>query len=179
MRTIKTTTISILALGLLAGSAVGVAAQDEEAAAEVTSFTGTLNFVDVLRESTDTELPNGLTESVGFTVLNSLESSDPRFSGDHVVVVNTVADPDTFGAGRPDWLLETSHVVTNDGGSWHGEGSAFDSTDLDLDIPMVVTFVGQDGYEGLTAYAVIEDPTMSGVIFPTAMPEMPEPYVAG
>jgi hypothetical protein len=31
MRAIKTTTISILAVGLLAGSAVGVAAQDEEA----------------------------------------------------------------------------------------------------------------------------------------------------
>ena len=31
MRTIRTTTISILVLGLLAGSGVGVAAQDEEA----------------------------------------------------------------------------------------------------------------------------------------------------
>ena len=31
MRTIKTTTISILAVGLLAGSAVGVAAQEEAA----------------------------------------------------------------------------------------------------------------------------------------------------
>jgi hypothetical protein len=35
MRAIRTTTISILALGLLAGSAVGVAAQDEEAAGPV------------------------------------------------------------------------------------------------------------------------------------------------
>ncbi len=155
MRTIRSTTIVILAVGLLAGSAVGVAAQDGEQATEVTSFTGTVSFADILRESTDTELPNALTENVGFTVMNSLESSDPRFTGDHVVVANSVADPDTFSAAQPDWLIETSHVVTNDGGSWLGEGPAFDSADLDLAIPMVVSFVGQDGYEGLTAYAVI------------------------
>jgi len=173
MRGIRTTTISILALGLLAGSAAGVAAQDE---AEVTSFTGTSSFVDVLQESTDTELPNGLTENVGFTVLNSWESSDPRFTGDNYVVVNSVADPDTFGAARPDWLLETSQVVTNDGGSWVGEGRSFDSTDLDLDIPMVVAFVGQDGYDGLAAYVALEADSVSGVIFPSEGPEVPEPY---
>ena len=38
------------------------------------------------------------------------------------------------------------------------------------------------GYEGLTAYAIIEstgpEATLSGIIFPTAMPEVPEPYAA-
>ena len=46
VRAIRTTTISILALGLLAGSAVGVTAQDEEADAGAVSFTGAATPVD-------------------------------------------------------------------------------------------------------------------------------------
>ena len=53
MRGIKTITISILAVGLLAGSAIGVAAQDEVATAEVSSFTGTgPEGLEVLAEGT-------------------------------------------------------------------------------------------------------------------------------
>ena len=45
MRAIKTTTISILAVGLLAGSAVGVAAQDEATdQATAVEFTGATSF---------------------------------------------------------------------------------------------------------------------------------------
>ena len=119
VRAIKTTTISILALGLLAGSTVGVAAQDE--AADVTSFTGTISFVDVASESTVTDLGNGFTEYNGFVILNSYESSDPRFTGDSSVVVNTVMVPDRF---ETTGQQATTYMVTNDGGSWLGEGRA-------------------------------------------------------
>ena len=182
MRIAKATTISILAAGMLAGATVGVTAQDE-AAAEVTSFTGTLSFSEVLRESTDTDRGDGFTEYAGFSVLNSLESSDPRLTGDHRVVINSVGVPFWWEApGGPSVVHTTLHELTNDGGSWLGEETTFSSAELDLVAPGVVALVGQDGYEGLTAYAVIDDtqqpPTISGVVFPTAMPGVPEPYDA-
>ena len=183
MRTIKTTTISILAVGLLAGSAVGVAAQDEEAAAEVASFTGSIRGGEGLDvETTETVFPNGFTAVDGFTWRNNWESSDERLTGDVTGVTNWVVGPDGFDAwgtgGQPDIINAQVIELTNDGGSWLGEGMAFGSTDLDISRDMY-TLVGQGGYEGLTAFVIIEQPpapTFSGVIFPATMPEVPEPY---
>lgn len=188
MRTIKTTTIFILAIGLLAGSAVGVAAQDEAAVAEVTSFTGVFSpdGEELPVEGTEVTLPNGFIEGKpGFAWLDRIESSDPRLAGAHSVIANWVLDPnqwDPWSRGeQANVLISTIHEVTNDGGSWLGEGTSFHSTDLDI-ASEVVTFVGRDGYEGLTAYAIIDvtrtPATISGVVFPTAMPETPAPYTA-
>lgn len=178
MHNVRTTIISILALGLLAGSTIGVAAQSAEGGAEVASFSGTISFVDVARESTDTDLGNGFTEYRDFAILNSYESSDPRFTGVASVVIDQVMVPDRF---ETTGQRAMTYLVTNDGGSWLGEARAFGSTATDIDPATFITFVGRDGYEGLTAYAQIDptqDPaTISGVIFPVAMPEMPEPYI--
>ena len=184
VRSIKTTTISILALGLLAGSAVGVAAQDEEAAAGVTSVTGSIfggEGLDV--ETTETEYPNGFYAVDGFTWRNDWVSSDERLTGDVTGVTNWVVGPDGFDAwgtgGQPDIIASQVLELTNDGGSWLGEGVSFGSTDLDISRDMFA-LVGQGGYEGLTAYVILEvppgPPTFSGIIFPAAMPEAPEPY---
>ena len=182
MRTVKTTTISILAVGLLAGSAVGVAAQDDEAAAGATSFTGSAlggPAIDV--ETTETDLGNGFTAVDGFTYRNTWEASDERMTGDVIGVVNQVIDPGALETGGlPDIIMSEAIELTNDGGSWLGEGSGFGSTDLDV-VKGMYTLVGQGGYEGLTAYVIAEtvgrEPALSGIIFPTAMPEVPEPYV--
>ena len=153
MRAIRTTTISILALGLLAGSAVGVAAQDEEAAAGATSFTGTGTPVDFF----DGE------EDVTVTLIRS-----------------HLADPEAAGFTM---LSAQAYELTNDAGSWLGEGTGLASDELGVARDTFV-LVGQDGYEGLTAYVISEDPgftgniTLSGLIFPSAMPEVPEPYAA-
>jgi len=187
MRTIRATTISILALSLLAGSAVGVAAQDEEAAA-VSAFTGVArpDGKELPIEGTEVTLPNGFTESTpGFAWQDRWESSDPRFAGDHIVISNWVIDPNWFDpwsrGEQANILIATRHELTNDGGSWLGEGTSLASTDLDVAIETIV-FVGRDGYAGLTAYAIIDNTrtpaTFSGAIFPAAMPEFPEPYVA-
>jgi hypothetical protein len=186
VRALRTTTISILAVGLLAGSSVGVAAQDEETAAGATSFTGSVRGgegVDV--ETTETVFPNGFTAVDGATWRNNWESSDERLTGDVTGVSNWVVGPDGFSAwetgGEPDIITSVVMELTNDGGSWLGEGIGFGSTDLGVSRDMY-TLVGRDGYEGLTAYVVLEvppgPPTFSGVIFPTAMPEVPEPYAA-
>ena len=70
MRTIKTTTISILAVGLLAGSAVGVAAQDEVADPMApATFSGTYQPtwppVGVISRRTLAEVGQDSTEAIG------------------------------------------------------------------------------------------------------------------
>ena len=184
MRAIRTITISILAVGLLAGSAVGVAAQDEEAADGATSFTGSVRGgegVDV--ETTETDLGNGYLAVDGFTWRNNWVSSDERLTGDVTGVNNWVVGPDGFDAwstgGQPDIIASQVIELVNDGGSWLGEGISFGCTGFEISRDMY-TLVGQGGYEGLTAYVILEvppgPPTFSGIIFPTAMPEVPEPY---
>ena len=181
MRTIRTTTISILVLGLLAGSAVGVGAQDEEAAAGATSFTGTGFGGDPIEvETTETDLGNGFIAVDGFTYRNTWEASDERLAGNVTGVVNQVLDPGTAVPGQlPDIMTSMAIELANDGGSWLGEGRGFASTDLGV-VKEMYTLVGQGGYKGLTAYAIVEstgpETTLSGIIFPTAMPEVPEPY---
>ncbi|MGD8683697.1 MAG: hypothetical protein PVG27_07100, partial [Chloroflexota bacterium] len=97
MRAVKTTTISILALGLVAGSALGVAAQDEEAAASAVSFTGSVRGGEGADIET-TALPNGYMAMDGFTYRNTWESSDERLTGEVSGVNNFVVDPDGFRA---------------------------------------------------------------------------------
>ena len=106
MRAIKTTTISILAVGLLAGSAVGVAAQDEASDPMVPpTFTwsygeveGSIRGYPVLEQ--------------GFTVV----ASDPRASGE---MTNEPIDPES--EEEPLVGLWESRLV-NDDGSWVGIG---------------------------------------------------------
>ena len=186
MHTIKTT-ISILVAGLLLGAAGGVAAQDEEVPAAVTTFTGVFSPDGEPLPGQGEEIihPNGFMEGrPGFAWKNRLESDDPRIAGDHRVVANWVLDPvgfDAWSVGQEaNMILSTIHELTNDGGSWLGEGALFSSTELDLHSGEIITFVGQGGYDGLTAYALVtsdtEPPRISGVIFPTTMPPTPESF---
>lgn len=187
MRMIRTTTIAILALGLLAGSAVGVAAQDEEQT-EVTSFTGVFRpgGEELQVDWTETVLPNGFTQArPGFAWKDRLESSDPRIAGEHTVIANWVIDPNEFDpwsrGEQANLLLSTSHRLSNDEGSWLGEGRGMHSTELAIAMEAIV-FDGQDGYAGLTAFVIVdstqEPATVSGVVYPAEMPEFPDPYVA-
>ena len=114
MRGIKTITISILALGLLAGSAVGVAAQDEESDPMAPS-SFTWSYGDV--EGSIRGYPE---ISQGFTVV----ASDPRASGE---MTNDPIDADEeFLIG-----LWESRLV-NDNGSWVGIGKQVDGFVNDL-----------------------------------------------
>ena len=73
------------------------------------------------------------------------------------------------------------YELANDGGSWLGEATNFGNTDLGVNSQTII-FEGRDGYEGLTAYAVVDWRDFAGeyvgTVFPAAMPEVPEPYVA-
>ena len=178
MRAIKTTTISILAVGLLAGSAVGVAAQEAEATAEVSSFTGTgTEGLEVLAEGTFGVNTDGLNDSVGVVYVARFDSDDDRLAGDATITANWQFPDD------PGYLLGTARTyeLANEGGSWVGQSHSLVADDLGVAVETAV-LTGQDGYEGLTAYVHFDwnddfTTNFSGVIFPGAGPEVPEPYV--
>ena len=180
MRAIRTTTISILAIGLLAGSAVGVAAQDEVATAEVSSFTGTgSEGLEVLAEGTLEVNADGLNESVGVAYVARFDSDDDRLTGDATITANwQFADP-SDGLAQ---LAARTYEITNEGGSWLGKSHSFIADDVGVQVEMAV-LTGQDGYEGLTAYVHFDwnddfSTNFSGLIFPGPGPAIPEPYVA-
>ena len=132
MRAIKTTTISILALGLLAGSAVGVAAQDDEAAAEPSTPAKVAGMIDTsgtapVQEPTVTEVDGGLEVRGAITEGDQFEMDDPRLTGtvtkvDNVDVHDVVNDEGVVVAGSLALRLD------NGAGSWSGQGTNISST---------------------------------------------------
>ena len=189
MRAIKTTTISILALGLLAGSTLGVAAQDEAAddmpAGPVTfsgTFEGTWPPVD---EGTFT-FADGLELVRDEVLAGSVETTDPRLTGSVLQAQNTdihsVSGRDQFVAPRSvSWLIE------NDGGAWTGQGYELhgwgaDDPHQEPHGATVLMLSGEGDYEGLSAYLMVdwstwsEDtlPTVDGAVFLGEAPPFPE-----
>ena len=178
MRAIKTSIISILAIGLLAGSTVGVAAQDEETAGPATPAyaTGTVgepaNFVDGTYSEDNRVLRGQRFEGV------PVESSDPRLAGLFDVVVNghsQVTDED--GA-----ILESrSYRSENEGGAWAGSGTFVVAWDEDPEAPHIaretVVLHGEGGYEGLVAYVTQDFVAGEGyeaVVVGVEVPPVPE-----
>jgi hypothetical protein len=174
VRAIKTTTISILAVGLLAGSAVGVTAQDEPSV-EATEVTGQVTFGQPIAMPDPVETPDGIVVREGVAAPQTWDTSDPRLTGEGTYTVNVTGIPDCCA------IQAEAYELSNDGGSWVGDGR---SISPESGRHGFVALSGRDGYEGLTAYAVTEVAAdgsgwdITGMIFPSEMPEIPEPYVA-
>ncbi len=171
VRAIKTTTISILAVGLLAGSAVGVAAQDEDPMAPST-FT-----VQRSGEPEVTTDPSG-----AIIVVGPVEATDQRASGTLTeVAVGAMVDVADGDSGR---ISSDAVRLVNDGGSWVGSNRGFLTFSSDEQPPTVQflgELVGEGGYEGLTMFFAQTGDAAAirwlGVIVPTddipAVPELP------
>jgi hypothetical protein len=182
---LKPTFISILAIGLLAGSAVGVAAQEEEAAAEPSTpakVTGTINTEasDLVQEPTETVVDGTLEVRDGVFAGDRFEMDDPRLTGTATgafnVDVHKVSDfidiVSQMMAGR----------IENEAGSWSGQGTSVfhggatipEDEAFQLDTWLLT---GADAYEGLSAYLVVDgtedSPTVEGVVFAGEMPPFP------
>ena len=141
---LKTTTISILAVGLLASSAIGTAAQDGGA-----MVTGTVRYEEGTYFDTGSD-GTMVSDSPGVT----FSMSDTRLSG--------TAEIATFGvqAMGGDGFAETSFgtdVITlqNDDGAWTGVGTSALVLDEQM-IPSVMEatwhLTGEGAYDGLSAY---------------------------
>ena len=147
MRTVKATITSILALGLLAGSAVGVAAQ------------GTVVSGSIFGGCEDAE--DG---QVGTACSGGFVFDDDRLTGDYETTGTEAYGED--GDGFVDARVKTEvGSLTNDDGVWSlmsiasyweiddefsEEERIIDEAHLVVEEHWVLT--GEDGYEGLTAY---------------------------
>jgi len=152
VRGIKSGLSAILAIGLLAGSAVGVGAQEE--AAEPTApveFTGKVAFGGCTGSAT-IESSEGRTRTLSADngrycrppVIEPF--SDPRLQGDYYVWQNNDVHVD-----GPE-IYATAFSIVNDEGAWRGIPDII----LDGEAPSVQTLVGEGAYEGLTAISRVD-----------------------
>ena len=169
---LRTITTSILAIGLLAGSSIGVAAQDEGAASGAAYFTW------------DTAGPPEFsTDENGRDVVTvAIEATDPRASG----TATNLEDGGQVDDGGWGYNVLVSAVrLVNDGGSWVGMGRGANARDTDDEDAggraWLTEYAGEGGYEGLTMYTFrmgtgAEPPESIGFILPAELiPPFPEP----
>lgn len=181
MKGLKTTIATVFAVGLLAGSAVGVAAQDEEPTGS-TYFTGTIARDGTLVSEPSETVVDGILEGRGIVFEGeSIETTDARMTGTLSRALNgnvhKVGDFEELVLETAAWRIE------NEGGSWSGQGSALihggaemsddEATDLDT-----ILLTGEGAYEGLTAYVIAdwtEDPVViEGAVVVGEAPPVPE-----
>ena len=186
MRAIKTSIISILAIGLLAGSAVGVAAQEEEAAAEPavgsSYFTGVFHHGGANSGQPTETVVDGVMEVRGWGFEgNGIETSDPRMTGS--VTRNGNTDIHKLGDSEDVGFEAVAWRIKNDDGSWSGQGSTL--TRGGRDVPRdeatyfeTIVLTGEGAYEGLTAYVLVDWTALpiavEGAIFVGEAPPLPE-----
>ena len=171
VRAVKTTTISILAIVLLAGSAVGVAAQETDPMAPSTF---------IMQRAAE---PGLATARTGERIVDGpVESTDQRASGDLTLAVASA--PVDVADGDGGVVQRNAVRLLNDGGSWVGTHRRF--LTFPSDGPETVQFlgelVGEGAYEGLTMFLAetgdTEDVRWLGVIVPTDdVPAVPDLFV--
>ena len=171
MRTLRSFLTGALMLVLLGASAAATVAQDEGAAisTDPASVTGTVAPGDIIADGVQTdEGSRGSTEGISFE--NRWDASDPRLSG-------TVIYTGNWRSYSPsDVQVESgARILENDGGRWVGTSTAVATPEGNTD---TVILRGEGGYEGLTAYVVMDwtaRGSFFGAIFPGELPPLPEP----
>ena len=178
MKGLRSTFTAAIAIGLLAGSAVGVAAQDEETAdlATPSYYTFTAGEPTSTTEGTFDEDTG---EMRGFVLEGiPVEASDPRASGVASIVIN--------GNSESAGIIESrTYRLVNDEGAWVGTtiyvvagGPSADEPDIEREMGVLV---GEGGYAGLINMSTSdysECQSGDGVILGLSMPPAAEPYVA-
>jgi len=134
---LKPTFISILAIGLMAGSAVAVAAQEEETADQATAveFTGATRFG----------------PGFGSYNVNPIDEpfTDPRLAGEFRVWPNSVDYP-----GGPSFFVGGFSMHDDDGG-WVQRPSLAITHPDGQNATRVIVMDGQGAYAGLTLVAEV------------------------
>jgi hypothetical protein len=179
VRAIKTSVISILAIGLLAGSSVGVGAQDE-AADPMAPAVFKIGFAGAPAgtfDETVTETEQGLSVRNNGAIDIPVEAGDARASGLFT------------GPRNEEWVGRVGVVsaqirIVNDAGTWSGPVTEV----LSLKAPSkreggpafnrktsIAVLTGDGAYEGLTLYLTEAQDEWLGYIIPTDLvPPVPE-----
>jgi hypothetical protein len=175
MRPSRVVLTTILAIGLLAGSGVGGAAQDEPNAPQGAALVSGHVTHFGPGEFTDESEAEGILMQRGRTTLGQVDLDDPRLSG----LLTLVDHADRFFAGVPsdeDYLgdvLWGTIEITNPDGAW--TGTSVGTTDPSADGRGVTYYelVGSGAYEGLSAVifeSEIDGWSWNGVIMPGPLP---------
>jgi hypothetical protein len=177
------TLITAIAIGLLAGSAVGVAAQGE-AAPETEPVPATWVTGTIIPSPTCTdasfEVDGAVRRGRGASCTpQTWETSDPRLDGETAALWNVdIYDVGDAGATS---VATFGYDVRNEAGGWecrsnilaHGRGQF--PAGLTGETAMCV---GDGGYDGLSSILVIDGPdgfnSIVGLIFPGDAPPPPE-----
>lgn len=141
---LRITTISILVVGLLAGSAVVVVAQGDGSASEASYFTWDTAGPPEFSEDPVTGLP---------AVTVAIEATDQRAAG----TATNIEDGGQVEDDDWSYNVKISSVrLVNDGGSWVGTSrgvNAFDQSEAsDGGRAWLSEYTGEGGYQGLTMY---------------------------
>jgi hypothetical protein len=192
MRKGRSRVIGLLVTGLLASSAVGVMAQEDDAAPQLpTEFTATWCIgppVAFDRGGSTTTVEVGDDVSVdryqGGAWRNAVVASDPRLQGD----AYQTYEQDQYSNGP--LVIASTLSIVNEDGAWVAASYRASADGSDPGDPTGI-FVGQGAYEGLVAYMGPGTPVAtpeglsggysdcsesSGVIFDH--PQFPEPYAS-
>jgi hypothetical protein len=167
---------SILAIAAVTALGVGVAAHGETDTGLVMVAQGTVagEPFDVSPAIWDDETG----EMTGLAMRVAVTSSDPRLAG--TMSVATTGAGSRYGKGAIA-IQRSSYRLVNDDGAWVGQGQEAEAR-TDLDGPAVfhagsLLLEGEGGYEGMTAYGLVEYedtvPLIKAVIIENALPPPP------
>jgi hypothetical protein len=180
------TVMAVIAVGLLAGPAVGVTAQDEAAPVVPVEFTGHIVCGPEVRTGvTDIPLSGGDTlvmRSRGWAWQPSATMSEPRLEGTYYYAsdgdeyrTEGVTGVPSVGSGT--WRIE------NDEGAWQGSHTNVGFSDGTFSKATTI-LNGEGAYEGLTVIweEQPDGPTCTwdvrGLIIEGEVPAAPEPFIA-
>lgn len=180
----KTTSVRIAAtvIGLIVGSMIGVAAQDEDPEVQSVPYaTGIAGQPRSAIDPTQRVTPDGELQIRGLQLGDiPVQLSDPRLSGRLTISSN--------GAGRnfPDGharIEPRTYRIDNNGGGWSGAGERVLAFSVRQPTPLInhesMILQGEGGYAGLVAYVFIElagaTPELQAVVLQVEMAPLPDP----
>ncbi len=177
MKRLRSTVVAVITVGLLTGSAVGVAGRDQDPGVAVVRG----HFVERSLTSHDLDLPLSgmLQRSRDWDDTGRLVMSDERMSGD-ITMTYSIDRWASDQVAEGDVALFWGDVrIENDGGAWVGTHVAADGQARDrVFVQKVMQLTGTGGYEGSSAILYwTSDPlarqlpdSVDGMIFPGDLP---------
>ena len=166
-------TLTVALLGGLGGAVLG---QDEEADLMApATVTGSVRYTGGHQSGEISPVDQTVRQS-GMVSSHAWEASDPRLSGTEAYTKTYDYYPTGF------YVDATSRVLENDTGRWVGTGVGMEGVFIEAGMPLMSTATvilhGEDAYEGLTAYLLMDEgtsgsATFTGVIVPGEMPPFP------